>query len=151
MTQKVFQIIAKMYVLQVNNNCSTGSTALHVGKNLIEGGNNYSNANVVIIFIPIFFNFLCHKKRTKKWLWMCLKIIAGLADCVMALGFEKMEKGSLGTKVRFCAIEGLGNSCFITFCCISFSINNQTHMWQRHWLLCVMKVISHLHSVCDRT
>ena len=44
-------------VYNVNNNCSTGSTALFMGKQLIEGG---------------------------------------LADCVLALGFEKMQKGSLG-------------------------------------------------------
>ena len=43
----------------MNNNCSTGSTALFIGKQLVEGG---------------------------------------LADCVLALGFEKMEKGSLGAK-----------------------------------------------------
>ena len=41
-------------VYNVNNNCSTGSTALFLGKQLIEGG---------------------------------------LADCVLALGVEKMEKG----------------------------------------------------------
>ncbi len=46
-------------VYNVNNNCSTGSTALFMGKQLIEGG---------------------------------------LAGCVLALGFEKMEKGSLGAK-----------------------------------------------------
>ncbi len=46
-------------VYNVNNNCSTGSTALFMGKQLVEGG---------------------------------------LADCVLALGFEKMEKGSLGAK-----------------------------------------------------
>lgn len=40
----------------VNNNCSTGSTALMMGKQLIEGG---------------------------------------LAECVLALGFEKMQRGSL--------------------------------------------------------
>jgi acetyl-CoA acetyltransferase len=43
----------------VNNNCSTGSTALFIAKQFIEGG---------------------------------------IADCVMALGFEKMERGSLGAK-----------------------------------------------------
>jgi acetyl-CoA acetyltransferase len=43
-------------VYNVNNNCSTGSTALFMAKQLIEGG---------------------------------------LADCVLALGFEKMAKGSL--------------------------------------------------------
>jgi len=43
----------------VNNNCSTGSTALFMAKQFVEGG---------------------------------------LADCTMALGFEKMEKGSLGIK-----------------------------------------------------
>jgi acetyl-CoA acetyltransferase len=44
-------------VYNVNNNCSTGSTALFMAKQLIEGG---------------------------------------LSDCVLALGFEKMQKGSLG-------------------------------------------------------
>jgi acetyl-CoA acyltransferase len=46
-------------VYNVNNNCSTGSTALFMARQLVEGG---------------------------------------LADCVLALGFEKMEKGSLGAK-----------------------------------------------------
>jgi sterol carrier protein 2 len=44
-------------VYNVNNNCSTGSTALFMAKQFIEGG---------------------------------------IADCVLALGFEKMAKGSLG-------------------------------------------------------
>ncbi len=43
----------------VNNNCSTGSTALFMAKQFVEGG---------------------------------------LAECAMALGFEKMERGSLGMK-----------------------------------------------------
>jgi acetyl-CoA acetyltransferase len=46
-------------IYNVNNNCSTGSTALFMAKQLVEGG---------------------------------------LADCAMALGFEKMEKGSIGIK-----------------------------------------------------
>src|SRR6185437_16466448 len=46
-------------VFNVNNNCSTGSTALMLGKQAVEGG---------------------------------------LAECVLALGFEKMEKGALGSK-----------------------------------------------------
>ncbi len=46
-------------IYNVNNNCSTGSTALFMAKQFVEGG---------------------------------------LADCAMALGFEKMEKGSLGIK-----------------------------------------------------
>jgi len=46
-------------IYNVNNNCSTGSTALFLAKQLVEGG---------------------------------------IADCVMAAGFEKMEKGSLGAK-----------------------------------------------------
>jgi acetyl-CoA acetyltransferase len=45
--------------INVNNNCSTGSSALFLGRKFIQGG---------------------------------------LADCVLALGFEKMEKGSLGMK-----------------------------------------------------
>uniref|UniRef100_T1GYS1 Sterol carrier protein 2 n=1 Tax=Megaselia scalaris TaxID=36166 RepID=T1GYS1_MEGSC len=43
----------------VNNNCSTGSSALYLAKQLIDTGDN---------------------------------------DCVLALGFEKMEKGSLSSK-----------------------------------------------------
>ena len=46
-------------VFNVNNNCSTGSTALMLGKQAIEGG---------------------------------------VAECVLVLGFEKMEKGALGAK-----------------------------------------------------
>ena len=46
-------------VYNVNNNCSTGSTALFLAKQLVEGG---------------------------------------LCECALALGFEKMEKGSLGVK-----------------------------------------------------
>lgn len=48
-------------IYNVNNNCSTGSTALFLAKQLIESGNG---------------------------------------DCILALGFEKMEKGSLTSKVR---------------------------------------------------
>src|SRR5580700_2931837 len=46
-------------VFNVNNNCSTGSTALMLGKQAVEGG---------------------------------------LAECVLVVGFEKMEKGALGAK-----------------------------------------------------
>ncbi len=46
-------------VFNVNNNCSTGSTALYLARQAIEGG---------------------------------------LAECVLVLGFEKMEKGALGSK-----------------------------------------------------
>ncbi|XP_076828977.1 sterol carrier protein 2 [Brachyhypopomus gauderio] len=46
-------------IINVNNNCSTGSTALFMARQLIQGG---------------------------------------LADCVLALGFEKMERGSLSSK-----------------------------------------------------
>lgn len=46
-------------VYNVNNNCSTGSSALYLAKQIIE---------------------------------------AGSADCVLALGFEKMERGSLSAK-----------------------------------------------------
>ncbi|WP_369228127.1 lipid-transfer protein [Streptomyces sp. R39] len=45
-------------VYNVNNNCATGSTALMLARQLVEGG---------------------------------------AADCVLALGFEKMKKGALGT------------------------------------------------------
>ncbi len=46
-------------VFNVNNNCSTGSTALMLAKQAIEGG---------------------------------------IVDCVLVIGFEKMEKGALGAK-----------------------------------------------------
>jgi acetyl-CoA acetyltransferase len=46
-------------VFNVNNNCSTGSSALMLAKQAIEGG---------------------------------------IAECVLAVGFEKMEKGALGSK-----------------------------------------------------
>jgi sterol carrier protein 2 len=46
-------------IYNVNNNCSTGSTALYMARQLIQGG---------------------------------------LSECALALGFEKMEKGSLGSK-----------------------------------------------------
>ena len=46
-------------VFNVNNNCSTGSTALMLARQAIAGG---------------------------------------MAECVLALGFEKMEKGALGAK-----------------------------------------------------
>ena len=47
--------------VQVNNACATGSSALFLAKQLVEGG---------------------------------------MADCVMALGFEKMQRGSLKPQVR---------------------------------------------------
>lgn len=43
-------------VYNVNNNCASGSTAMHMAKNFVEGG---------------------------------------IYECVMALGFEKMQVGSL--------------------------------------------------------
>ncbi|KAK6484484.1 non-specific lipid-transfer protein [Huso huso] len=46
-------------IINVNNNCSTGSTALFLARQLVQGG---------------------------------------LADCTLALGFEKMERGSLTSK-----------------------------------------------------
>ncbi|PTL84496.1 lipid-transfer protein [Vitiosangium sp. GDMCC 1.1324] len=46
-------------VFNVNNNCSTGSTALYLARQAVEGG---------------------------------------MAECVLALGFEKMEKGALASK-----------------------------------------------------
>lgn len=46
-------------VVNVNNNCATGSTALYLARR---------------------------------------SVLAGLSDCVLAMGFEKMERGSLGNK-----------------------------------------------------
>lgn len=47
-------------VFNVNNNCSTGSSALYLAKQMVESGES---------------------------------------ECVLALGFEKMERGSLTSKV----------------------------------------------------
>jgi acetyl-CoA acetyltransferase len=56
----VYQLgITGVPVFNVNNNCSTGSTALHLGYQAIG---------------------------------------SGISECVLCLGFEKMEKGSLGRK-----------------------------------------------------
>ena len=52
-------------IYNVNNACSTGSTALLMAKQLVEGG---------------------------------------VADCVLALGFEKMERGSLTPKYHHCLL-----------------------------------------------
>ena len=51
-------------IFNVNNNCATGSSALHMANQVVSGG---------------------------------------LSDCVLAVGFEKMQRGSLGSTV----------SCFI--------------------------------------
>ena len=56
----VYIYVCSLCVRQVNNACATGSTALVLAKQLIEGGS---------------------------------------ADCVLALGFEKMDRGSLSSKV----------------------------------------------------
>jgi len=48
-------------IVNVNNNCATGSTALHLAKQMVEGG---------------------------------------LYDCTLALGFEKMSRGSLTSKFQ---------------------------------------------------
>ena len=60
-------------IVNVNNNCSTGSTALYLAKNAIEGGQSH---------------------------------------CVLALGFEKMQRGSLSSQVR---IESFNNRYFKEF------------------------------------
>ena len=48
-------------IFNVNNNCATGSSALHMANQVVAGG---------------------------------------LSDCVLAVGFEKMQRGSLGSGVR---------------------------------------------------
>jgi acetyl-CoA acyltransferase len=57
-------------VYNVNNNCATGSTALMLARQLVEGG---------------------------------------VADCVLALGFEKMKRGALGGGVDSGARGGAAN------------------------------------------
>ena len=48
-------------IFNVNNNCATGSSALHMANQVVSGG---------------------------------------LSDCVLAVGFEKMQRGSLGSTVK---------------------------------------------------
>lgn len=56
----VYQVgLSGIPVFNVNNNCSTGSTALMLARQAVEGG---------------------------------------IADCVLAVGFEQMQKGALGAK-----------------------------------------------------
>ena len=50
------QINIQLSIYNVNNNCATGSTAIHIANGLVAGGMN---------------------------------------DCVLAVGFEKMEKGAM--------------------------------------------------------
>jgi len=58
--RSVYQLgLTGIPVVNVNNNCSTGSSALYMAREAVRGG---------------------------------------LAECALALGFEKMEKGSLGVK-----------------------------------------------------
>ena len=62
----IYQIVTSgIPIYNVNNNCSTGSTALLLAKQFIESGQS---------------------------------------DCVLALGFEKMETGSLTLKVNLAFI-----------------------------------------------
>ena len=49
-------------IFNVNNNCATGSSALHMANQVVAGG---------------------------------------LSDCVLAVGFEKMQRGSLGSTVSY--------------------------------------------------
>lgn len=51
--------MTRIPIYNVNNNCSTGSTGLHLARQLIR---------------------------------------SGASDCILVVGFEKMEAGSLGTK-----------------------------------------------------
>lgn len=68
-------------IYNVNNNCSTGSSALYLAKQLIETGDN---------------------------------------DCVLALGFEKMEKGSLTSKVPFISYKILQFSFYFDILIANF-------------------------------
>ena len=64
-------------IFNVNNNCATGSSALHMANQVVSGG---------------------------------------LSDCVLAVGFEKMQRGSLGSTVKliklFASVEIFTHSVF---------------------------------------
>ena len=61
-------------IYNVNNNCATGSSALHLAYQFVRGGSS---------------------------------------DCALALGFEKMEKGSLGSKVRQSLTKLSPHLCYV--------------------------------------
>lgn len=68
-------VIGWILHVQVNNNCSTGSTALIMAKQLIEGG------------------YICELINCD---WRCITVDGlGMANCMMALGFEKMARDSM--------------------------------------------------------
>ena len=79
-------------MFQVNNACATGSTALFMAKQFVEGG---------------------------------------LAECTMALGFEKMERGSLSAHVSL--IEKLVNNA---------AIWSWSQVWPLHQYLAYDKISS---------
>ena len=63
----------------------------------------YTCANVIYIkltYLLTYLNFLTPLVPEENvWDEQCEMCCVGLADCVMALGFEKMEPGSLTLKV----------------------------------------------------
>lgn len=116
-------------IFNVNNNCSTGSTALFMARQLIQGGELNRKTQAASYYITFKYKqtFLQHVMKfppgidangnmklqynllicDSKWTFLCWICImwsfssppAGVADCVLALGFEKMERGSLSSKV----------------------------------------------------
>lgn len=107
-------------IYNVNNNCSSGSTALSLAYQMVKGG---------------------------------------LSDCVLAVGFEKMEKGSLTSKFRDRAspldkhMKVLSNNCPIVAAPMSaqmFGAAGQEHMTKygttkEHFAKIAQK--NHRHSV----
>ncbi|KAG1714347.1 Non-specific lipid-transfer protein [Nymphon striatum] len=76
-------------IYNVHNNCSTGSTALIMGYQLIRGG--------VLLRVLLHPNTVDDPGTDEEKLGNH-NVRSGLADCVLAVGFEKMERGSLGSK-----------------------------------------------------
>ena len=92
----------------MNNACSSGSTALMMASQFIEGGLN---------------------------------------DCVLALGFEKMEKGSLTAKVRLLHYWylDLGSRC--SFSTVIKLINSLLSHFEHHITIVNVKLAIQLYAV----
>lgn len=90
-------------IINVNNNCSTGSTALFMARQLVLGGELAPDPNMDQGWeIPARLRRIFGSQTSvisPKWSNLTFPSLVGLADCVLALGFEKMERGSLSAKV----------------------------------------------------
>ena len=91
----------------MNNACSSGSTALMMARQFIEGGLN---------------------------------------DCVLALGFEKMEKGSLTAKVRLLHYWYLDLCSRCSFSILIKLINSLLSHFEHQFTIVMVRLALQLYS-----